>query len=82
MEFNASRLHLPRFRLSVAADLCVETVSVQSDVSNFAVLELFTERRDLMSLPVIEHGRPIGLISRNIFLSQMSKPFYHEVYGK
>jgi serine phosphatase RsbU (regulator of sigma subunit) len=82
VEFNASRLHLPRFRLSVAADLCVETVSVPSDTSNFGVLELFTERRDLMSLPVIEHGRPIGLISRNIFMSQMSKPFYHEVYGK
>lgn len=82
MEFNASRLHLPRFRLSVAADLCVETVSVLSDTTNFAVLELFTERRDLMSLPVIEMGRPIGLISRNIFMSQMSKPFYHELYGK
>lgn len=82
MEFNASRLHLPRYRPSVAADLCVETVSVQSDVSNFAVLELFGERRELMSLPVIEQGRPIGLISRNIFLSQMAKPFYHEVYGK
>jgi serine phosphatase RsbU (regulator of sigma subunit) len=82
VEFNASRLHLPRFRLSVAADLCVETVSVPSDTSNFAVLELFTERRDLMSLPVIEGERPIGLISRNIFMSQMSKPFYHELYGK
>lgn len=82
MEFNASRLNLPRFRLSTAADLCVETVSVPSDVSNFTVLELFTERRDLMSLPVIENDRPIGLISRNIFMSQMSKPFYHEVYGK
>jgi serine phosphatase RsbU (regulator of sigma subunit) len=82
VEFNASRLHLPRFRLSVAADLCVETISVLSDTTNFAVLELFTERRDLMSLPVIESGRPIGLISRNIFMSQMSKPFYHELYGK
>ncbi len=82
MEFNASRLHLPRFRLSVAADLCVETVSVLSDTSNFGVLELFTERRDLMSLPVLESDRPIGLISRNIFMSQMSKPFYHELYGK
>jgi len=82
VEFNASRLHLPRFRLSVAADLCVETVSVPSDTSNFAVLELFTERRDLNSLPVIEGERPIGLISRNIFMSQMSKPFYHELYGK
>ncbi|MFS2002679.1 SpoIIE family protein phosphatase [Duganella sp. CT11-25] len=75
-------MHLPRFRLSVAADLCVETVSVSSDTSNFAVLDLFTERRDLMSLPVIESDRPIGLISRNIFMSQMSKPFYHELYGK
>ncbi|WP_374360157.1 SpoIIE family protein phosphatase [Pseudoduganella danionis] len=82
MEFNASRHHLPRFRLSTAADLCVETVSVASDTSNLGVLELFTERRELMSLPVLEQDRPIGLISRNIFLSQMSKPYYHELYGK
>jgi predicted transcriptional regulator len=82
VEFNASRLHLPRFRLSTAADLCVETVSVASDTSNLGVLELFTERRELMSLPVIEQDRPIGLISRNIFMSQMSKPYYHELYGK
>ncbi|MBB5607119.1 MULTISPECIES: SpoIIE family protein phosphatase [unclassified Janthinobacterium] len=82
MEFNASRLHLPRYRSSVAADLCIATESVQADASNFDVLELFTERRDMMSLPVTEQQRPIGLISRNIFMSQMSKPFYHEVYGK
>ncbi|MBG6220692.1 MULTISPECIES: SpoIIE family protein phosphatase [unclassified Janthinobacterium] len=55
---------------------------MQADTSNFAVLELFTERRDMMSLPVTEQQKPIGLISRNIFMSQMSKPFYHEVYGK
>jgi len=82
VEFNASRLHLPRYRSSIAADLCIATESVQADDSNFAVLELFTERRDMMSLPVTEQQRPIGLISRNIFMSQMSKPFYHEVYGK
>jgi serine phosphatase RsbU (regulator of sigma subunit) len=82
MEFSASRLHLPRFHQSIAADLCVETVSVGSDTNNFAVLDLFTERRDLMSLPVIENERPIGLISRNIFMSQMSRSFYHELYGK
>lgn len=82
MEFNASRHHLPRFRLSTAADLCVATVSVTSDTTNLGVLELFTERRELMSLPVLEQERPIGLISRNIFLSQMSKPYYHELYGK
>jgi serine phosphatase RsbU (regulator of sigma subunit) len=46
------------------------------------VLQLFTERRDLMSLPVLEEDRPIGLISRNIFMSHMSKPYYNELYGK
>ncbi|WP_218968348.1 SpoIIE family protein phosphatase [Janthinobacterium sp. 35] len=75
-------MHLPRYRTSVAFDLCIPTESVQADASNFAVLELFTERRDMMSLPVTEQHKPIGLISRNIFMSQMSKPFYHEVYGK
>lgn len=82
VEFNASRHHLPRYRQSTAADLCVATAAVPSDASNAAVLQLFTERRDLMSLPVLEDGRPIGLISRNIFMSQMSKPYYNELYGK
>jgi serine phosphatase RsbU (regulator of sigma subunit) len=82
VQFDASRNHLPRFRQSTAADLCVPTAAVPSDTPNSAVLQLFTERRDLMSLPVLEEGRPIGLISRNIFMSQMSKPYYHELYGK
>jgi serine phosphatase RsbU (regulator of sigma subunit) len=82
VDFDASRRHLPRFRQSTAADLCVATVAVPSDTSNSVVQQLFTERRDLMSLPVLEEGKPIGLISRNIFMSQMSKPYYHELYGK
>ena len=82
MEFDASRQHLPRYRQSTAADLCRETVAVAADACNADVHVLFTERRDLMSLPVLNEGRPIGLISRNIFMSQMSKPFYQELYGK
>lgn len=80
--FDASRLHLPRFRQTTAADLCVPTVSVPSETTNGDVLMLFTERRELMTLPVVEESRPIGLISRNIFMSQMSKPFYQELYGR
>jgi len=82
VEFDASRQHLPRYRQSTAADLCRETVAVAADACNADVHVLFTERRDLMSLPVLNEGRPIGLISRNIFMSQMSKPFYQELYGK
>jgi serine phosphatase RsbU (regulator of sigma subunit) len=82
VEFSASRVGLPRFRQPTAADLCVETVSVKSDVTNLSVFDLFTKHRELISLPVIENDHPIGLISRSIFMSKMSKPFYHEVYGK
>lgn len=82
VEFDASRLNLPRFRQATAADLCIKTIAVNSDVTNAAVLDLFTEHREVISLPVLEDGRPIGLISRSIFMSRMSKQFYHEVYGK
>jgi serine phosphatase RsbU (regulator of sigma subunit) len=80
--FNPSRHSLPRFRPATAADLCVATASVPADASNGDVLALFSERREMMTLPVVEEGRPIGLISRNIFMSQMSKPFYQELYGR
>ena len=36
----------------------------------------------MVSLAVIENDRPIGLINRDIFLSQMSKPFHRELYDK
>ncbi|KQQ32365.1 protein serine/threonine phosphatase [Duganella sp. Leaf126] len=82
MEFDASRQHLPRYRQSTAADLCRDSVFVAADACNADVHALFSERRDLLSLPVLDGGRPIGLISRNIFMSHMSKPFYQELYSK
>jgi len=65
-----------------ALDLCVETPSVTADDLNETVLEVFSKHRDLTSLPVTEENRPIGLISRSIFLSQMSKPYHKELYGR
>ncbi|RYF45455.1 MAG: protein-serine/threonine phosphatase [Comamonadaceae bacterium] len=45
-------------------------------------MEVFSEHRDLVSLPVLEGRRPIGLINRNVFLSQMSQPYRMELYGR
>lgn len=56
--------------------------TVTSDRTNADVLEVFGHHRDLISLPVLEAERPIGLISRGIFMSQMSKPYYRELYEK
>ena len=58
------------------------TPFVTTDHTNQDVLEVFTEHRELATLPVTEHDRPIGLINRSIFLSQMSKPYHRELYNR
>ena len=72
----------PRFRQPSAADLCVDVPCMTADETNEKVLEVFNRHRDLVSLPVVEGSQPIGLINRSIFLSQMSKQFRQELYGR
>ena len=50
--------------------------------TNEEVMDVFNRHRDLVALPVVEGVRPIGLINRSIFLSQMSKQFRMELYGR
>ncbi|WP_205987016.1 MULTISPECIES: SpoIIE family protein phosphatase [unclassified Paraburkholderia] len=65
-----------------AGDLCQTAPAIDASDSNSRVMEVFYSRRDLISVAVIEGDRPIGLINRDIFLSQMSKPFHRELYDK
>ncbi|WP_029592023.1 SpoIIE family protein phosphatase [Franconibacter pulveris] len=50
--------------------------------TNLQVMALFNEHKSLIGLPVLENNRPIGMINRHIFLSQMSRPFFHELYDQ
>ena len=65
-----------------ASALAVSVPAVTFEENNAKVLEVFGRHRELISLPVLEDGHPIGLISRNIFMSQMSKPYHRELYEK
>jgi serine phosphatase RsbU (regulator of sigma subunit) len=65
-----------------AGDLCQDVPAIEAADSNSLALEIFSARRDMVSLAVLESGRPIGLINRDIFLSQMTKPFHRELYDK
>lgn len=65
-----------------AGDLCQSMPTIEVAGSNSQVMEMFAAHRDLTSLAVLEDDKPIGLINRNIFLSQMSKPFHRELYDK
>lgn len=65
-----------------AGDLCQEVPAIDAADSNSLAMEIFYARRDMTSLAVVEGDRPIGLINRDILLSQMSKPFHRELYDK
>lgn len=71
-----------RFAQPGAGDLAVACVSVSPEHTNAQVYEIFARHRELGCLPVLEQGRPIGLINRTLFLSQISKPFHKELFEK
>lgn len=71
-----------RFVQPIAGDLAVPCATVSPEHTNAYVYEIFGRHRDLNSLPVLEAGRPIGLINRTLFLSQISKPFHKELFEK
>lgn len=76
-----NRPDLPRNH-RCAGDLCHPMPAIESDGSNSLVMDMFTAQRDMACLAVVEDDRPIGLINRNIFMSQMSKPFHRELYDR
>jgi serine phosphatase RsbU (regulator of sigma subunit) len=41
---------------------------------------MFEAHPDMVGLPVVDEGRPIGLINRNIFMQSMARPFHREIY--
>ncbi|MGP0152701.1 SpoIIE family protein phosphatase [Pantoea ananatis] len=62
--------------------LCIEVPFVSPETDNRAVMALFAEHKDLIGLPVVENGKPFGMINRHIFLSQMARPFFPELYDR
>jgi len=79
--FTFSRPKLPKDH-RCAGDLCNEVPGIESDSTNNRVMEIFSAHRERACLAVLEDDRPIGLINRTIFLSQMAKPFHRELYDK
>ncbi|MGQ5523250.1 PP2C family protein-serine/threonine phosphatase [Chitinimonas sp. PSY-7] len=68
-------------RLPYAGGISTEIAPVSPETTNIAVLNRFARDRDLVSLPVVSLGVPVGLIHRNTFMSEMSTPEAQEMYG-
>ena len=56
-----------------AADLCRESVFVESDVHNKKVFDLFEADPNLLNVAVIEEGKIVGLINRDSFMRNMAR---------
>lgn len=60
--------------------LLIPTQSVAPTTPNHEVFRLFEDNPGLVGLPVVEEGRPIGMINRNIFMQSFARPFHREIY--
>ena len=56
-----------------------EAVSPQTMGS--AVFSRFESEPDTLVIPVVDNGRPVGLIERNAFLLKIAAPFGHALYA-
>jgi len=54
---------------------------VSPTVSASAVFARFQQEPDTLVIPVVEDGRPIGLVERNAFLLKIAGPFGHALYS-
>lgn len=82
MRLDAEQIFGGWGKQATARSLMVEVPVISAEETNAKVLEVFGKYRELISLPVIDNGHPMGLISRNIFMSQMSMPYHRELYEK
>jgi diguanylate cyclase (GGDEF)-like protein len=60
----------------------VEVPAVAPDTLCDRVYELFVSKTDLHSLPIVETGRPRGLINRYTLIDRFSQRFFRELYGR
>lgn len=55
---------------------------VAPTLSNNEVCDLFARHADLHTLPVVEHGKPLGVITRSTLIDRFARPYQRELYGR
>jgi diguanylate cyclase (GGDEF)-like protein len=67
--------------IRTAADLCRESIFVESDLANKGVFDLFEHHPALLNIPVVSDGEVVGLINRDKFMRSMARRFHWELYA-
>jgi EAL domain-containing protein (putative c-di-GMP-specific phosphodiesterase class I)/GGDEF domain-containing protein len=69
-------------RRVTARKLVVRIAPVAPEVENGEVYEILKRDSDLVSLPVVKDGVPVGLIDRYALIDQFARPYYRELFGR
>lgn len=65
-----------------AADMILPVPVVERTATTEAAFVMFEKHPELQSLPVLDAGRPVGLISRLSLIDRYARPYRRELYGK
>ncbi len=66
----------------IARTLLIDVPVISTAQTNDDVFNIFKEYKDIVGLPVVENGNPVGLINRNIFMDGMAKPFHRDLFNR
>lgn len=55
--------------------------AVSPETLGSAVFQRFESEPDTLVIPVVDAGKPVGLIERNAFLLKIAAPFGHALYA-
>lgn len=69
-------------RSAKARKLLIEAHPVSPETVNDDVCQIFNENPDLISVPVVRDGIPVGLIHRHNLIDRFARPFRRELYGR
>jgi EAL domain-containing protein (putative c-di-GMP-specific phosphodiesterase class I)/GGDEF domain-containing protein len=67
--------------VSCVGDLCFEREPIIPQMRIADAVALFRSKPQWESLPVVQDGRPVGLLLRDALLLLLSKPLYPEIYN-
>lgn len=66
----------------IAKSLMINVNQVTPETTNSEISAYFRENKSVIGLPVVENGKPVGLINRNIFMDSMAKPFHADLFNR
>lgn len=65
-----------------AGQLASAVPAIGPELTNAGLQEFFLAHPDMETVAVVENDIPVGLVNRNVFMEQYSKPFSRELFGK